>query len=64
MSRPKYGTQPGEVLKSGEDLEAKGLTEYMWDILYWTYGTLAFSAVIGDRAWWAFVCYAPLPRII
>jgi hypothetical protein len=47
--------------KSGEDLDAKGLTEFLWDILYWTYGCIAFAAVLGDRAWWLFVCVILLP---
>jgi SRP-independent targeting protein 2/TMEM208 len=55
ISRPTFGDQPGEVRKPGADLEEKGLTEYMWDVLYWTYGCIMFAAVIGDQAWWAWV---------
>ena len=43
--RPRNG-------RSGDDLEAKGLTEYMFDVLYWTWGTLAAAMIFGDRAWW------------
>ena len=43
--RPRHG-------RSGDDLEAKGLTEYMFDVLYWTWGTLVAVVVFGDRAWW------------
>lgn len=58
MGRPVYthssdGTP--ELKRSGEDLEAKGLTEYMWDVLYWTYGCLVLVALLGDWAWWAWV---------
>jgi len=52
IGRPTYGSSPGELRKSGEDLEAKGLTEYMWDVLYWTYGCVILAAVLGDWAWW------------
>ncbi|KAI4250611.1 MAG: hypothetical protein L6R40_000211 [Gallowayella cf. fulva] len=45
----------GELKRSGEDLEAKGLTEYMWDVLYWTWGCTATVAVFGDRAWWGYI---------
>lgn len=38
--------------RSGEDLEAKGLTEYMWDVTYWTYGCVLLAAIFGDWAWW------------
>lgn len=39
--------------KAGEDLEAKGLTEFLWDVLYWTWGCVVLAAVVGDRGWWA-----------
>ena len=42
----------GELKKSGEDLEAKGLTEYLWDVLYWSWGCIAVTSVFGNRAWW------------
>lgn len=58
IGRPQYGSQPGEVRKSGEDLDAKGLTEWMWDVLYWTYGCVLLAAVAGDWAWWL---YAVVP---
>ncbi len=45
-------TTNGEIKRSGEDLEAKGLTEYLWDVLYWTWACLVGAAVFGDRAWW------------
>lgn len=38
--------------RAGEDLEAKGLTEYMWDIVYWTYGVLVVVSLVGDYGWW------------
>jgi hypothetical protein len=55
IGRPVYGSEPGDLRKSGEDLDAQGLTEWMWDVLYWTYGCILFAAVIGDRAWWLYV---------
>lgn len=42
----------GDLKKSGEDLEAKGLTEYLWDVLYWSWGCIAAASVFGNRAWW------------
>ncbi|CAF9928504.1 MAG: hypothetical protein HETSPECPRED_006866 [Heterodermia speciosa] len=45
-------TPNGEVKRSGEDLEAKGLTEYLWDVLYWSWGCIAVASLVGDRAWW------------
>ncbi|KAL8998682.1 MAG: hypothetical protein Q9169_002343 [Polycauliona sp. 2 TL-2023] len=44
----------GELKKSGEDLEAKGLTDFMWDILYWTWGCTVAAAILGDKAWWGY----------
>ncbi|KAI9723309.1 MAG: hypothetical protein M1812_001192 [Candelaria pacifica] len=55
IGRPTYnnqGTSAAELRKSGEDLEAKGLTEYMWDVLYWTWGCVAVAALFGDKAWY------------
>ncbi|EON65596.1 hypothetical protein W97_04834 [Coniosporium apollinis CBS 100218] len=53
IGRPTYGAAPGDLRRSGEDLEAKGLTEWMWDVLYWTYICLGFAAILGDWAWWS-----------
>ena len=55
IGRPSYVPQTTELRRSGEDLEAKGLTEYMWDVLYWSWGCVAVAAVLGDRAWWLWV---------
>ena len=45
---------------AGEDLDAKGLTEFLWDVLYWSWGCVVFAAAFGDRAWWLWIvipCY-------
>jgi hypothetical protein len=57
LSRPTY-TADGDLKRAGEDLEAKGLTEWMWDVLYWTWACMVLVAVAGDWAWWA---YAAVP---
>ncbi|KAL9599272.1 MAG: hypothetical protein Q9219_003974 [cf. Caloplaca sp. 3 TL-2023] len=54
IGRPAFALN-GELKKSGEDLEAKGLTEYMWDVLYWTWGCTLLSAILGDKAWWGWI---------
>lgn len=56
LSRPTL-TPDGVVKRAGEDLDAKGLTEYMWDVVYWSYACIAFAAVLGDWAWtlWAVI---------
>lgn len=54
IGRPTIA-QNGELKKSGEDLEAKGLTEYLWDILYWSWGCIGLASVFGDKAWWAWI---------
>ena len=51
IGRPTYGSN-GELRRSGEDLDAKGLTEYMFDVLYWSWGTTFLASVFGDSAWW------------
>lgn len=49
--RPQYG-KAGELRQSGEDLDAKGLTEYSWDVIYWSWGCIVTAAVFGNKAWW------------
>ncbi|EOA83358.1 hypothetical protein ACJQWK_00004 [Exserohilum turcicum] len=54
LSRPTL-TADGAVKRPGEDLDAPGLTEYMWDVVYWTYGCIVAAAIAGDYGWllWA-----------
>ena len=52
LGRPTFSAANGELIKSGEDLEAKGLTEWMWDVVYWSWGNLALVTLMGDWAWW------------
>ncbi|PVH96727.1 hypothetical protein DM02DRAFT_617016 [Periconia macrospinosa] len=54
QSRPTH-LADGTIKRSGEDLDAKGLTEYLWDVTYWTYGCLALVTLFGDWAWWFWV---------
>ncbi|RMZ66427.1 DUF788 domain-containing [Pyrenophora seminiperda CCB06] len=56
LSRPSF-TADGAVKRPGEDLDAKGLTEYMWDVVYWTYACIIMTALLGDYAWflWAVI---------
>ena len=41
-----------ELKRAGEDLDAKGLTEWMWDIVYWTWGVITLAAIFGKWAWY------------
>ncbi|PGH13392.1 hypothetical protein AJ79_03671 [Helicocarpus griseus UAMH5409] len=54
LGRPRYnsGADGGSLRSAGEDLDAKGLTEYLWDVLYWTWGCMGAVCLFGDRAWW------------
>lgn len=53
LGRPSHYPD-GSLRRAGEDLDAKGLTEYMWDILFWTWGCIGIVCVFGDRAWWLY----------
>lgn len=55
IGRPSYVPGTKELRRSGEDLDAKGLTEYMWDVIYWTWGCIVLAAVVGSWAWWVWV---------
>ncbi|KAI9813954.1 MAG: hypothetical protein M1832_006039 [Thelocarpon impressellum] len=59
IGRPSYVAESGELRRGGEDLEAKGLTEWMWDVVYWSWGCVGIVAVAGDWAWWLWVRYRP-----
>ncbi|KAH7113297.1 hypothetical protein B0J11DRAFT_553978 [Dendryphion nanum] len=54
LSRPTY-SENGSPIRAGEDLDAPGLTEYMWDVSYWTYLCVILSAILGDLAWWFYL---------
>ncbi|MCJ1464191.1 hypothetical protein MMC07_002804 [Pseudocyphellaria aurata] len=44
--------QNGDLQKPGADLEAQGLMEYLWDVLYWSWGCIVAATVFGNKAWW------------
>ncbi|KAL4807344.1 hypothetical protein BDV18DRAFT_116046 [Aspergillus unguis] len=54
IGRPTYSAD-GSLRSPGEDLGAAGLTEYMWDVLYWTWGCIGAVPVLGDWAWWLWI---------
>ena len=53
IGRPTYA-ENGELRRPGEDMDAKGLTEFMWDVLYWTWACVAAAAFLGNKAWWMY----------
>ncbi|KXT14169.1 hypothetical protein AC579_9256 [Pseudocercospora musae] len=50
IGRPTF--VDGELKRAGEDLESKGLTEWMWDVTYWTWICVGAASLFGDWAWW------------
>lgn len=50
-----------ELRTAGADLDAPGLTDLLWDIVYWTWAVLALVAVAGEWAWWLYVSLPPFP---
>jgi len=54
LARPSYNVD-GSLRRAGEDLDAPGLTEFMWDIVYWTWINLILVIVLGNRAWWLYL---------
>jgi hypothetical protein len=60
VGRPTYTDGPNgkELKRAGEDLEAKGLTEWMWDVVYWSWGCIVLTTLVGDWAWWFFVSHS------
>jgi len=43
-----------ELKRAGEDLDAKGLTEWMWDVVYFTWGVVGLAALAGNWVWYLF----------
>ncbi|KAK9448945.1 uncharacterized protein V1518DRAFT_416769 [Limtongia smithiae] len=58
LGRPKYA-ENGALLSAGEDLAMKGLTEYMWDVVYITWACDCLAMVTGSSA--AFLLYLTIP---
>ncbi|GAB1320113.1 DUF788 domain-containing protein [Madurella fahalii] len=55
--RPSYDPATKALRSSGEDLGAAGLTEYMFDVIWVTWGAAILVALFGNWAWllWAVV---------
>lgn len=54
IGRPEY-SHDGFLRLPGQDLDAKGLTEYMWDVVYWTWINIPLMLIFGDKAWWLYL---------
>ncbi|KAI5781214.1 hypothetical protein EDC01DRAFT_666767 [Geopyxis carbonaria] len=50
LGRPVFNGN--ELKKAGEDMAAKGVTEYCWDIVYVTWIVLGLVGIAGEWAWW------------
>jgi len=55
LGRPRYSSQDGSLKSAGEDMSASGLTEYMWDVTYWTWGCIVAACLFGNYAWWLYL---------
>lgn len=49
--RPSYTADGKTLIKSGEDLAAPGLTEYMFDVIWVTWACLIAALVFGNKGW-------------
>ncbi|CAL5875148.1 uncharacterized protein PFLUO_LOCUS9452 [Penicillium psychrofluorescens] len=58
IGRPRYHAD-GSLRTAGADLGATGLTEYMWDVVYWTWICMCTVLILGNRGWW-FTMVIPL----
>ncbi|KAI9278301.1 hypothetical protein BDA99DRAFT_491777 [Phascolomyces articulosus] len=52
--RPYYDAT-GTLIKSGEDMNAEGLTAYMFDIIYVTWFTQVMVALVSYKFWYTFL---------
>lgn len=49
--RPRYDLATGALRTAGEDLNAQGLTEYMFDVIWVTWGSLICVMLFGNWGW-------------
>ncbi|KAI0167491.1 Histone H4 [Pestalotiopsis sp. IQ-011] len=49
--RPKYDPTTKALRTAGEDLNAPGLTEYMWDTIWVTWATVITVILFGNGGW-------------
>jgi len=49
--RPKYDASTKALKTAGEDLNASGLTEYMWDIIWVTWASVVAVIFFGNGGW-------------
>ena len=54
VGRPSFDDR-GVLITAGSDLGQSGLTEYMFDILYLTWGIQLLVAFITTYAWWLYL---------
>ncbi|KAH8673944.1 hypothetical protein BX600DRAFT_220830 [Xylariales sp. PMI_506] len=55
--RPKYDPSTNALKTAGEDLNASGLTEYMFDVIWVTWASVVLVILFGNWGWllWAVV---------
>ncbi|KAL1925010.1 uncharacterized protein VTP21DRAFT_4664 [Calcarisporiella thermophila] len=59
MGNPTYASD-GQLVRSGEDLSAEGLTAYIFDIIYITW-FVHLASILSDKFWYTYLaipCYA------
>lgn len=54
IGKPTFDDRGG-VVKTGNDLGQSGLTEYMFDVLYMTWGIQLLVAFTTTYAWWLYL---------
>lgn len=54
LATPSYDAD-GNIRSGGSDLGEKGLTEFMWDVLYWTWINMLLVVVLGNIGWWLYL---------
>lgn len=53
--RPSYVADGKTLVKSGEDLAAPGLTEYMFDVIWVTWASLVAVLMFGEKGWFTWL---------
>ena len=51
VGRPKHDAHTGALVSAGDDLNSPGMTEYMFDCVWLTWGSAVLVLLVGNWGW-------------
>lgn len=59
VGSPRRDSATGTLIAPGEDLNASGVTEWCFDVIYVTWACQVGSALLGEFVWWLYLSVSP-----